>query len=189
MSSIDKLTDSQLFQLLKENADQQAYAELYNRHNVLLYRRALRLTSDEEHARDLTQDVYMHLWEKRKTIDIHDGKLLAYLYRLIFHKSTRITLKTSNDHNYFDHLKATFSEGHNDTENRILLQELEESIASALQKMKPKVRDVFIQSRFEDKSHSVISQENNIPYNTVRDNIRKALQRLKIMGVGLRCFF
>ncbi|MCK7553739.1 sigma-70 family RNA polymerase sigma factor [Chitinophaga sedimenti] len=159
---------------MKEEADENAYAELYERYSLKLYRRALKLTRDEEQAKDTTQDALLILWENRENIEIDmDQKVSSYLYRVVFHKSTHLIDRAKVAANYREVLKCLSLQGANAAESNLTLKELYQLINRGLEEMPDNMKHVFVQSRFEDKSHKLISEEMNIPYNTVKDLIKK----------------
>src|SRR5579875_2042703 len=59
--------------------DDRALAAVYDRHADLVYGLARRVTRDEQLARDVTQEVFAHLWELPQRVDLERGTLRAYL--------------------------------------------------------------------------------------------------------------
>ena len=59
--------------------DQMAYAELFARFNPPLLRFTLTIVHRREEAEEIVSDVFIRIWEKRKTLD-HIQNLKMYLY-------------------------------------------------------------------------------------------------------------
>jgi RNA polymerase sigma-70 factor (ECF subfamily) len=61
------------------NDDQAAYAELFARFSPALQRFTLSIVHRNEEAEEIVSDVFIRIWEKRKTLD-HIQNLRMYLY-------------------------------------------------------------------------------------------------------------
>jgi RNA polymerase sigma-70 factor (ECF subfamily) len=59
--------------------DDSALAAVYDEHAGLVYGLALRVTRDEELARDIAQEVFAYFWENPDRVDLSRGTLRAYL--------------------------------------------------------------------------------------------------------------
>ena len=71
-------TDHELFALL-QNDDSAAYQAIYDRHWQPLYRHARKMLQNDEEARDVVQDIFVALWDKRYNLELTTS-LSAYLY-------------------------------------------------------------------------------------------------------------
>ena len=67
----------------------------------------------------------------------------------------------------------------NETNNHILLNDLKEIIARALEQLTPRQREVFKMSRELQMSHKEIAEKLQIPVRTVEDHIYKTLTELR----------
>lgn len=59
--------------------DDSALALVYDEHAGLVFGLARRVIRDEELARDITQEVFAHFWEKPDRVDLSRGSLRSYL--------------------------------------------------------------------------------------------------------------
>jgi hypothetical protein len=57
--------------------DDDALAEAYDRWSALVYSLAMRITADHAAAEDVTQDVFVHLWQHPDRYDPYRGALRA----------------------------------------------------------------------------------------------------------------
>ncbi len=76
--------DSQLKKSL-QNGDREVFKYLFMLYSPGLIRYGSTLTQNIETARELVQDLFLELWEKRQTLDIQ-GSIKPYLYSSIYHK-------------------------------------------------------------------------------------------------------
>ena len=60
---------TQQLQLLKEG-NKNAFEALYRGYNARIYNFVLSMVSNAGVAKDITQDIFLHIWEKRLNIDL-----------------------------------------------------------------------------------------------------------------------
>jgi RNA polymerase sigma-70 factor (ECF subfamily) len=65
--------------------DDRALAVVYDEHAAVVFATARRVTVNEQLARDVTQDVFVGLWEAPDRVDLARGPLRAYL-RTVAHR-------------------------------------------------------------------------------------------------------
>lgn len=70
--------DEQLMARLRAG-DSQALADAYDRHAPLVHTIALRLVGDHHDAEDVTQQVFLALWQARESLDPQSGSLGGWL--------------------------------------------------------------------------------------------------------------
>jgi RNA polymerase sigma-70 factor, ECF subfamily len=159
------------------NGDEAKLKQLYNLHFTELVHYALRIVNDPFVAEEIVQDVFVSLWEKRKSIKI-ELSIRSYLYasvknRCINHLKSKykkishvsldiITPDESNTITY------------NDIENKQLIAILE----TAINQLPEKCRIVFSLSRNTGLTNLQIAHELNISEKTVENQITIALRKL-----------
>lgn len=84
MKSYSDFTDGELTTLLKAG-DGASFSELFKRYNRLLFVYAFRLSGDEEEARDIVQDVFELLWDRRAETNFTTN-FSGFLYTVIRHR-------------------------------------------------------------------------------------------------------
>ena len=176
------LTDEILTKLLKAD-DETAFKEIYNRHWKLLFNAAYYRLNSKETAKELVQNLFLHVWEKRNSLSITN--LQYYLQtaiknRVINHIETMLVQKK-----YQQHFRETFSNQSSETEATVQYNELYHAFEKALQQLPQKTRDVFKMSRFEHLSVKEIALRLNISEKAVEYHITSSL---KILRVNLKDF-
>ena len=73
----DKQTDAELFRLMSVGQPS-ALGILYNRYGSLVYRLALRILTNPQEAEDLTQEIFLNLWNMR-TYNPNRGSMSSFL--------------------------------------------------------------------------------------------------------------
>ena len=73
-----ELADAELLSLA-ERDDEQAFAQIYDRHVAAVYRYALSIVNVAVDAEDVTQEVFILAWTKAAEIRVVDRSLLPWL--------------------------------------------------------------------------------------------------------------
>jgi RNA polymerase sigma-70 factor (ECF subfamily) len=174
----DTLSDTELVDLLK-SSDQTAYTQIYDRYQGLLYIYACKITKDEIEAKDIVQEVFFYLWDKRSTI-IFGTSLSAYLYSAVRYKFFNLLDHKKVRSNYIDSFKEFIENGNIEADYAIREKELKLLIEKEISLLPPKMREIFELSRKAQLSHKEIAEKLNISEKTVKNQVNNALKQLRI---------
>lgn len=164
--------NNDLLQRLKKN-DKSALKVIFQEHYPIVYRAIYRIVSDLGIAEDLSQDVFMRLWEKRHKIDIK-GALGAYIRRMAVNEALGHLRK--NKKYQIEEVADYHSPLTTSGEDTYLDKELQAEVNKAIDTLPPRCKAVFMLSRFEELSYKEISQKLDISPKTVENQISKALK-------------
>jgi RNA polymerase sigma-70 factor (family 1) len=173
-------SDYELIKLIREKDDKQAFQLLYNKYWDKLYSIAILKIHDEEEVNDIVQDLFVTIWTKRKELNINNN-VDVYLYLAI---KNRIINFYKKKYLTEDKLKQ-FSKDASvktdpDAENICSYKEVELIISREVDSMPDKMKQVFLLSRDEQLSSKKISEILSLSDQTVRNQISKAIKRIKI---------
>lgn len=171
-----KTNDEQLFCYL-QNDDQLAYKELYNRYWSFLLDSALKTLHCQDKAEDMVQEIFISLYQRRKTI-VLEVSLRAYLCKALkFKILNEIRSKTVRQ----SYQKAVFfgSNCKNDFSGNYETKELKNLIDQSVEQLPEKCKQAFLLSREENLTYKDISGELAISVSTVEKHISKALKSIK----------
>jgi RNA polymerase sigma-70 factor (ECF subfamily) len=73
-----KLDDNTLMRLMASRQEQ-ALSELYDRYSRLVYSLTINILIDEALAEEVTQDVFLRVWDKAGTYNSNLGKVSSWL--------------------------------------------------------------------------------------------------------------
>jgi RNA polymerase sigma-70 factor (ECF subfamily) len=73
-------TDEELFALVRENNDEQAYRTLFRRYDKRLYAYCLRALGSHEEAQDMFQTISLTVYDKRSSFT--DGSFAAWVFTI-----------------------------------------------------------------------------------------------------------
>lgn len=176
MKGYSDFTDVELTALLKAG-NAAAFSELFNRYNRLLFIHAFRLSGDEEEARDIVQDVFATVWDKRMELSFNSN-FSGFLYTTIRHKVfDKIAHKKVAD-KYTQSLLDFFKNGEAKTDHLLRTRELEAIIEKEVARLPAHLRETF-ELRKKGMTHKEIAGQLNISEKTGRNQLSKAMKLLR----------
>ncbi|MFF5380250.1 RNA polymerase sigma-70 factor [Pedobacter suwonensis] len=162
-----------------QRGSHQAMEEIYHLYWSDIFDVALRKTGDEALSQDITQEIFISLWENHKTINL-SGSLGAYLYGAVKYKVINYFKSGSIKEQHQNALKALMDEKHAEAaDDRLILKEFYSEVDDAIALLPEKMQLVFSMSRKQEKSIKEIAEELNVSVQTVKNQISAALKLLK----------
>jgi RNA polymerase sigma factor (sigma-70 family) len=149
VTAISTLTDNELTDLLK-SGDQAAFTEIYHRYSSLLYIYAYKLLGDTDAAKDLTQELFINLWDKRETMEFNKS-VSAYLYTAVRYKFLKLVTHQKVRTAYAEQFLNLFEEAINSTEAYITEKDLIMQVEKLIADLPPKMARAFTLSRLKHK--------------------------------------
>lgn len=171
------LSDMELIHAIRRD-DEWGMAELHERYWPVLFRLARKSMQSEDDAKDIVQEVFITLWDKRESISV-TGSLPAYLYRMTLNRIIDNKRKFRYANEYTAYLTARSKEGVCATEHAVLERELRAGYEKSMQDIPKKARQVFELSREHGLSHQEISDLLHIGKGTVKSQINATLKVLR----------
>lgn len=173
--SIYQISDqNELISRLRDG-DEHAFGEIYNLYWKQLYRTAFTILRDEEGASDALQEMFLHLWRRRKELNI--VSLKAYLHqsvRLTVLKAIR-TQKTDSD--FYKRLAQVTTEIIE--EDPIIFKDHLHLLQRLIDSLPTDCRQIFLMSREEEMSYKQIAGKLEISVKTVEKKMSKSLKLIR----------
>jgi len=157
--------------------ESEALAEVYRRYAGLVLGVCRRVLRDETLAEDVTQEVFVFLWNFPDRFDPSRGSLRAWLGVLAHHRSVDRVRAESRRTRYEEHLDASASAGH-DVEQEVTATWLCDRVRCALDKLPSEQKEAVVLAYYGDRSYRQVAIELDIPEGTVKSRVRLALRRL-----------
>lgn len=162
-----------------KRADHKAFSMLYDRFWEQMYVKAFSILGDRNIAKDVVQEIWISVWERRTKID--NTNIEGYLFRAVRFKiyNQFRTLK------YRDKLIEEFVQNYksqipvNTTDEHIQFKDTETIIFLTVNGLPKKCKQVFQLSRFEGLKNNEIADKLNISQRTVETHISNALKVIK----------
>jgi len=169
------------FELLKrlQSGDQLAFEALYQNYSKEIYRKLVKMVKNVTFAEELTQDVFVKIWNKREVIAI-DQPFRYYLLTLTNNIVNDFYRKVARDRKLQDEIIAASTELYNPTEDHIYYKESKELMDEAIDSLPPQQKLVFQMCKMEGKSYDEVSKLLGISTSTISNHIVKATKSIKI---------
>lgn len=182
-----------LAQLAKGN--EYAFRELYLAYFDRIYSAALAYTKVHEQAEDITQQVFLKIWEKRDSL-IKVDNLESYLFIIARNAIFSQFAKLATQQKYFYHIRELFEEESGNPEASLIHKQEKAILERAIEQLSPRQQQAYRLSREKGFSYEEIAQVMNITKPTVREHmvnsmhsIRKFLLAYKNQLIALLPFF
>lgn len=154
--------------------------QIYDRYARLVYTLALKMMASSQEAEDLTQEVFVSLWQ-RQNYDPNRGSLKSYLVTYTRSRALDRLRVRSNRSQILRRFQRTEQIVNNPSLPVDVVSQGEEShqLQKALNQLPETEREVLCIAYFEGYSQPQIAQRLNLPLGTVKTRTRQGLLRLR----------
>lgn len=166
----------QLFTLISQG-DHTAFTKLVNLYWKRLFSQSLIYVKDTHKAQDITQEVFLTLWNGRENL----GSIVQpehYMFTITKNKIIS-AFRKKLELPMHDILASTAIQEGANAEEKITYKRLEQLIQQAAEQMPPQRRQVFELSRKEGLTYNQIAAEMKISRETVKGHMVKALASVR----------
>lgn len=139
-----------------------------------------RYTNNSEESKEVVQDVFLKVWNKRDLLPLDDD-LKFYLFRSV--KNACLNLlqhkRVVDEFQSVLYLLYAANEKDNTVVQSLEVAELQDEINTAIAGLPAECRRIFLLSRESGLKYAEIAQELNISVKTVETQMSRALSRLR----------
>lgn len=181
-----ELDDKSLLRLIAVSKTE-ALSELYDRYSRLVYSLAVFIVGDAASAEEITQDVFVRVWEKADTYQAEQAKVSTWLTSITRNRSIDMIRrrqvrpeghKVGWDETWVEALPATNLP---DPEEEAVRSIESDRIKAAIARLPPDQMRVLSMAYFGGYSQSEIAAMLGEPLGTVKTRIRAAMQKLRAL--------
>jgi RNA polymerase sigma-70 factor (ECF subfamily) len=177
--------DKKITKRFKEG-DVEAFDAIYHKYSKKLLHFVLGLVKDLDISKDLVQEVFVSLWEKRDQVD-PSLNFDNYIFTIVYNSIRKYFRKKSIQTKVIDHLHKNSPEIIESVDGTIIYNELLELANKTIETLPPKRKIVYKLSRQEGMKIKEIADKLNISNRTAENHLAKALKYLKeeLSGISL----
>jgi RNA polymerase sigma-70 factor (family 1) len=157
--------------------DENTYHQLFNEYYRKLTLFAIKYVIELEEAKEIVQDLFVHLFEIRESLII-TSSLESYLYRSVKNRCLNHIQQKKMHNKHMENIYSTMDSSI-DMEEKIRASELEYRISEIISDLPDQCKNIYTMSRVDGKKNLEISKELNISIRTVETQISKALKLLR----------
>lgn len=161
-----------------KSGDEKFYKSLFKEYYPALTFYALKIVNSAETAREIVQDLFVKIYEKRYSLNI-DTSLKSYLYRSVYNSCMNYIQHVSIMEHHHKIIRSETNDVESFSEDEIFRVELEQKIYNEIEKLPEQCRKIFKMNRFDGMSNSEIAEELGLSKRTVETQISKALKVLR----------
>ena len=158
--------------------DRKAFAELFTYFAPRLKAFGLRQGASPTAAEELAQEAMIALWRKADTFDRKRATALTWVFTIVRNKRIDMFRRESRPEVRLDEAADQPSDNV-PADTAFALAQAGEIVRQALAHLPTDQVEVLHKAFFEDKSHTVIAEELNLPLGTVKSRVRLGLSRLR----------
>ncbi|MES2456463.1 MAG: sigma-70 family RNA polymerase sigma factor [Bacteroidota bacterium] len=178
MAYVALINENELLQRLRDD-DQQAFEVLYKHYVDSIYRKLLYLVKSADLAEELTQDVFVKIWEKRRTID-PEKPLRAFIYSIAQNLARDMYRRFALDKKLQEHLLSSLTELHDPIDAYYEEEGSRQLLLEAIDTLPSQRKRVMTLVKLEGKSYEEVNALLGISTSTVRDHVVKGTKALKL---------
>ena len=181
---------------MKESPRQQTstFDELYEKFGDRILNMAYRMTGGEDVARDLTQDIFIKVYENLDSFT-HQSSAYTWIYRIAVNHILNY-LKKKNRYNWQNLLERSVSEviqsgtpvfefwindGFESPDGKIEKQERETLVWTLIQKLPAKYRVPLVLQRYDEMGNKEIAEAMDLSLSAVESRIFRAKKKLMVL--------
>ena len=174
---------------LAKTGDQRAFGELVDRYQRFVWNVALKMTGDHDDASDITQEVFVTVWQKLAQFQ-GTSSFSTWLYRVTTNKT--LGFIKSQATRQAKHSRAGMEphdNGNYEMSNptaSIEKSEAEKALTRLLAKIDPDRRMALILREIEGLSYTEIASATDAPIGTVRSRIARGRRELESQARTVR---
>lgn len=158
--------------------DASAFDEFFELYGQKLYGFALKYLKSESEAEEMVQEVFVRLWEKRRSLK-SDYSFKSYLYTIALNQIRKFFNKRAVSLRYLSQLQNESFESDNQTADSIDYASVLKRIDEIVETFPERKKQIFLKSRKEGKTSKEIAVELHIAVGTVDNQISEALRMIR----------
>lgn len=175
---MEKNFDFEIWQRFKKG-DEKAFSYLFDTYHLQLFEYGCRFTPDEHLVRDSIQDLFFELARKKEKLTSTDNILFYLLKSLRQRIFANLRKAKSNQAELKEELLDEFRLNYS-TEVDVVEKELRlDQLAEAINELPPRQKETIYLKFYKNLSNSEVAEVMQISYQSVGNNIQKAIHKLK----------
>lgn len=187
---VHDVTDIQEQELTRRVAagERVAFKQLFDLHSQRVHSLLLRLVGNSDDAEELTQDVFLSLWNHAASLR-GESKLSTWLYRVAVNKAINFKKRSglffqikqlfsldAENESIIDQLPAAAADS---PDRRIEIREAQIQLADLLGTLPRRQREVYLLHKLEGLSYNEIAEQLHVSLGTIESLMHRAKENLQ----------
>lgn len=171
---------------LVAQGDQSAFGSLYDALAPQVHGLVLRVLRDPAQSEEVTQEVFLEVWQQAKRFDADRGRARAWVTVMAHRRAVdRVrAAQASQERDLREGIKE-YRESYDDVEHRVQVALESERVHKAMESLTEVQRQAIKLAYYGGYSYGEVAQALDLPLGTVKTRIRDGMIRLRdTLGVG-----
>lgn len=169
--------EHEVLNLLK-SGHEKAFDILYEKYSLPVYRRLLRMVKIESIAEELTQEIFLKIWERRSAVD-PEKSFYAFLVKIAGNKVIDFYRKASRSRQLKEAIARAGAGLAGSLEEEMLQKEASDMVHKAIDSLPAQQQYVFQLCKIEGHTYEEVSNLLGISTATVNNHIVRASKFIK----------
>jgi RNA polymerase sigma-70 factor (ECF subfamily) len=178
MDDLTEASDAQLVTLIGRY-DEVALAETYRRHGGAVYGLARRVLHSASEAEDVTQEIFLRLWNQPERFDATRGTLRGFLLTQSHARSVDLIRSLNAQRRREENDASRTARAGYDIQHEAWDLMLSEEVKRALAELPFEEREAIELAYFEGHTYVKVAEILNEPEGTVKSRIRNGMRRMR----------
>jgi RNA polymerase sigma-70 factor (family 1) len=157
-----------------------AFRQLFDRYYTVLSAFAAEQVGSYDSGREITQEVFIKIWQKRDGWEPSAGGLKTYLYRAVYNQCLNHIKKESTRKKYEEQSGESFTFTPASSDSRTMERELMSVLEKAIQQLPKRRQMVFVLHRQHEMSIREVAEVLGVSSKTVENQMGLALRDLRV---------
>jgi RNA polymerase sigma-70 factor (ECF subfamily) len=161
--------------------DAAALAEMHDRYSRLVFGLARRVLGDDTMAEDVTQEVFVSVWQQPERFDPTRGSLRSWLGLLAHRRAVdrvRAEVRRAKGEHQLDPTEPVTTDAENEVDVQLARAWLAGRVQEALAKLPDEQREAVVLAYYGGRTYRQVAVELDIPEGTAKSRLRLALAKL-----------
>ncbi|WKL44270.1 RNA polymerase sigma factor [Flavobacterium sp. ZE23DGlu08] len=162
-----------------KNHNENAFRKLFDLYYQDIYGYSISLLKSMDLAEENVQEVFLKVWLHRENLNIEQS-FKSYLFTIARNQAFNSLNKASNDEILKEEIFYSSQKSYDQGDYSVRESDCKKLKKEAIKQLPPKRKQIFKMSRKQGKTYEEISQELGISVNTVKSQMSKALESLRL---------
>jgi RNA polymerase sigma-70 factor (ECF subfamily) len=178
MQDIEEVSDAQLVTSIARYSEV-ALAEVYRRHGGVVYGLARRVLNDPAEAEDVTQEVFLRLWNEPDRYDPTRGSLRSFLLSQSHARAVDSVRSTSSRRQRESRDALRTARGTYDLQHEVWDLAMADQVGQAMRALPEEERRAIELAYFDGHTYREVARLLQQPEGTVKSRIRNGMRRMR----------
>jgi RNA polymerase sigma-70 factor (ECF subfamily) len=171
------MEDNELFRLVQERNDAEAFKVLYRRYHKRIFAYCLQFVKNEEAARDAFQNTFAAVYEQR--MQFVPGEFSKWLFTIAKRQSMKVYSSMVTDRVPDDHDDTSLEHVRDEDDRTDVDVVLNDMLSAALQTLTPEFRTALQLRYFHDLPYEDIAEQLGISLSLAKVRVNRAKAQLQ----------